>query len=107
MKNFMDMMGKARELQAKMEEMQNELSAMEIEGTSGAGLVKIIVNGKGDVRGISIDPSLIKPEEAGIIEDLIVAAFQDAKTRAEKAMQEKMQEMTGGMQLPPGMNPLG
>ena len=107
MKNFMDMMGKARELQTQMEEMQKELSAMEIEGTSGAGLVKVMVNGKGDMRSLSIDPSLINPDEVGIVEDLIVAAFQDAKTRAEKAMQEKMQQMAGGMQLPPGMNPFG
>ncbi len=107
MKNFMDMMGKARELQAQMEEMQKELGAMEIEGTAGAGLVKVTLNGKGEMRNVSIDPSLIKPDEAGILEDLIVAAAQDAKSRAEKAMQEKMQEMAGGMQLPPGMNPFG
>jgi len=107
MTNFMDMMKQASELQSRMEDMQRELNEMEITGTSGAGLVKVTLNGKGDVRNIDIDPSLIKPDEAGILEDLIMAAHQDAKAEVEKTMQEKMKEMTGGLPLPPGMNPFG
>ena len=103
----MDMMKQASELQSRMEDMQRELNDMEITGTSGAGLVKVTLNGKGDVRNIDIDPSLIKPDEVGILEDLIMAAHQDAKAIVEKTMQEKMKEMTGGLPLPPGMNPFG
>ena len=107
MTNFMDMMQKAQELQSRMEDMQKEMNDLEIIGASGAGLVKVTLNGKGDVRNIDIDPSLIKPDEAGILEDLIMAAHQDAKTKVERTMQEKMKDMTGGLPLPPGMNPFG
>jgi hypothetical protein len=79
------------------------LGTLEVEGQSGAGLVKVTVNGKFEARAVKIDPSLIKPEEAEILEDLIVAAFQDAKSKAEAAVQAKMQELTGGLQLPPGL----
>ena len=84
---------------------QCELNDLEIVGTSGAGLVKVTLNGKGDVRNVVIDPSLIKPDEVGILEDLIMAAHQDAKAKVEQTMQEKMKDMTGGLPLPPGMNP--
>ena len=77
--------------------------ALEVEGQSGAGLVKVKLNGKMEARSIKIDPSLIKPDEAEILEDLILAAFQDAKSKAETAVQAKMQEITGGLQLPPGL----
>ena len=107
MKNFMDMMKQAQELQGRMEDMQRQLNDLEIIGTSGAGLVTVTLNGKGDIRNVSIDPSLIKADEAGILEDLIMAAHQDAKAKVEQAMQEKMKDMTGGMALPPGMNPFG
>ena len=96
------MMKQAQELQGRMQKMQEDLAGLEVEGQSGAGLVKVKINGKFEARGLKIDPSLIKPEEAEILEDLIVAAFQDAKTKAEAAVQAKMQELTGGLQLPAG-----
>jgi nucleoid-associated protein EbfC len=101
--DLMKMMKQAQELQGRMQKMQEELTGLEVEGQSGAGLVKIKLNGKLDVRGLKIDPSLIKPEDAEMLEDLIVAAFQDAKVKAEAAVQVKMQEVTGGLALPPGL----
>jgi hypothetical protein len=97
------MMKQAQEMQGRMQQMQEDLAALEVEGQSGGGLVKIKLNGKMEARGLKIDPSLIKPEEAEILEDLIVAAFQDAKRKAETAAQAKMQEITGGLALPPGL----
>lgn len=103
MKDLMGMMQQAQQLQEKMQQMQDELAAMEIEGQSGAGLVKVTLNGKGEMRGVKIDPSLMKPDEAEILEDLIVAASADAKSKVESEMQEKMQQLTGGLPIPPGM----
>ena len=97
------MMKQAQEMQGRLQQMQEDLAALEVEGQSGGGLVKVKVNGKLEARGLKIDPSLIKPEEAEILEDLIVAAFQDAKRKAETAVQAKMQEITGGLALPPGL----
>lgn len=101
--DLMKMMKQAKDLQSKMASMQEEVAAIEVEGTAGAGLVTVTLNGKGEMRGVSIDPSLVKPDEAEILEDLIVAAHNDAKAKAEGALQEKMKELTGGLQLPPGM----
>jgi nucleoid-associated protein EbfC len=103
MKNIFGMMKQAQELQSKMAELQAELETMESEGTSGGGLVKVTLTGKGSLTKISIDPSLIKPDETEILEDLIVAAHNDAKQKAEKAMAEKMQAITAGLPLPPGL----
>jgi DNA-binding YbaB/EbfC family protein len=103
MKDFMKMMKQAQELQSRMQQMQAELETIEVEGQSAAGMVKVTLNGKGDVRGLTIDPSLLKPEEVEIVEDLIVAAFQDGKSKVEQAAQKKMQEVAGGLPLPPGM----
>ena len=103
MKDLMGMMGKVREMQARMERVQAELDALEIEGQSGGGLVKVTMNGKGDLRRIRLDPSLMKPDEAEIVEDLIVAAAKDAKSKVEATMQSKMAEVTGGLPLPPGL----
>jgi len=97
------MMKQAQEMQGRLQQMQDDLAALEVEGQSGGGLVKVRVNGKLEAQGLKIDPSLIKPEEAEILEDLIVAAFQDAKRKAEAAVQAKMQEITGGLALPPGL----
>jgi DNA-binding YbaB/EbfC family protein len=97
------MMKQAQELQGRMQKLQEELAALEVEGQSGGGLVKARLNGKLEALGLKIDPSLIKPEEAEILEDLIVAALQDAKRKAEAAVQGKMQEITGGLALPPGL----
>ncbi len=103
MKDLMGMMGKVREMQARMERVQAELDAMEIEGQAGGGLVKVTMSGKGDMRKVTIDPSLMKPDEVEIVEDLIVAAAKDAKSKVENTMQSKMAEVTGGLPLPPGM----
>jgi nucleoid-associated protein EbfC len=97
------MLKQAQELQGRMQKMQEDLASLEVEGQSGAGLVKVKLNGKLEARGLKIDPSLIKPEDAEMLEDLIVAAFQDAKGKAEAAVQAKMQEITGGLALPPGL----
>jgi hypothetical protein len=91
------------EMQARMQKMQEELGAMEIEGQAGAGLVKVTLSGKGDTKRVHIDPSLMKPDESEILEDLLVAAAQDAKAKLDVQLQQKMQEMTGGLPLPPGL----
>jgi nucleoid-associated protein EbfC len=101
--DLMKMMKQAQEIQGRMQKMQEDLIGLEVEGQSGAGLVKVKLNGKFDARALKIDPSLLKPEEAEMLEDLIVAAFQDAKGKAEAAVQAKMQEVTGGLNLPPGL----
>jgi DNA-binding YbaB/EbfC family protein len=103
MKDLMKMMKQASEIQGRMQKMQEDLAALEVEGQAGAGMVKVTLNGKMDARRLRIDPSLLKPEEAEILEDLIVAAFQDAKGKAEAALQAKMQEITGGLPIPPGL----
>ena len=103
MKNVMGMMKQVQEMQSKMQDMQNELAEMEVEGRSGGGLVAVTLNGKGEMRSVKIDPSLLKPDEVEILEDLIVAATTDAKAKVDVAMQEKMQSMAGGLPLPPGM----
>ena len=103
MNNFNDMMKKAQEMQKKMQEMQDSLSNLEVEGTSGGGMVKIIMNCKNEVKKIDIDPSIIKQHEKAMMEDLIVAALNDAKSKAEEKTQDKMKELSGGLGLPPGM----
>jgi DNA-binding YbaB/EbfC family protein len=101
--DMMGMMKQAKQLQERMEALQQEIAATEIEGSAGGGLVKVVMTGKSEMKKIHIDPSLLKPEESEILEDLIVAAANDARARAEAALAEKMREMTGGLQLPPGM----
>ena len=103
MRDLMGMMGKVKEMQAKMEQMQAEIAALEVQGQSGGGLVVVTMTGKGDLRGVKIDPSLLKEDEAEILEDLIVAAHKDAKDKAEAVMAEKTREMTAGLPIPPGM----
>lgn len=100
--NFNNMIKQAQEMQAKMKKMQDELANLEAEGTSGGGLVKVKVNGKNEVKKITIDPSLLKPEEVEILEDLLTAAFSDAKKKAEELSQEQIKKITGGLNLPPG-----
>ena len=97
-----NIMKQAQEMQAKMKKMQDELANLEAEGTSGGGLVKVKVNGKNEVKKITIDPSLLKPEEVEILEDLLTAAFSDAKKKAEELSQEQIKKITGGLNLPPG-----
>lgn len=103
MKDLMGMMKQAQQLQARMQQVQEDLASMQIEGRSGGGLVAVTLSGKGEMKRVKIDPSLMKPEDAEILEDLIVAAAQDARGKVEAAMQSKMQEVTGGLPLPPGL----
>jgi DNA-binding YbaB/EbfC family protein len=104
MKNLGNLMKQAQQMQAKMAEMQERLAEMTIDGVSGGGLVRVTLNGKGEMKGVKLDPSLIDPAEPEILEDLIVAAHADAKAKAEARMAEEMKELTGGLQLPPGMS---
>ena len=103
MPDFMGLMKQAAQLQSKMESLQAELDSIEVEGAAGGGLVTIKLSAKGDMKGAKIDDSLLKPGEKEILEDLLVAAHADARRRAETVMQEKMQGLTGGLPLPPGM----
>jgi DNA-binding YbaB/EbfC family protein len=103
MADFLGLMKQAAELKSKMEAMQAELDQIEVEGASGGGLVTVTLSGKGEMKGVKIDESLIKPQEREIVEDLIVAAHADARRKAEVLLQEKMKTVAGGLPLPPGM----
>lgn len=103
MKNLGNLMKQAQEMQSKMQEMQERLADFEISGGAGAGMVEVTLNGKGEMRKVKIDPSLFNGEDAEVVEDLIVAAFNDAKAKVEAHMQEEMSKITGGLNLPPGM----
>lgn len=103
MKDIMGLMSKAKEMQAKMQEMQEGMAEIEAQGSAGAGMVTVTISGKFDLRSINIDPSLVKDGEGEMIEDLIIAAHADAKDKVERMVQEKTQELTSGLQLPPGM----
>lgn len=103
MKDIMGMMKKAQELQSKMAEFQDSLGNLVVEGKAGGGLVVVQLSGKGELRGLKIDPSLFKEDDVEVLEDLIVAAHADAKARVETEAQAKMAEMTAGLPLPPGM----
>jgi hypothetical protein len=103
MPDFLGLMKQATELKSKMEAMQAELDRLEVEGSAGGGLVALTLSGKGDLRGTRIDDSLLKPDQKEIIEDLIVAAHADARRKLETMLAEKMQTMTGGLPLPPGL----
>src|SRR4029434_10083967 len=101
MADFLGLMKQATELKSKMEAMQSELDQIEVEGTSGGGLVTVKLSGKGEMKGVKIDDTLLKPSEKQIVEDLIVAAHADARRKAETLMQEKMQSVAGGTPLAP------
>ena len=103
MADFMGMMKKAAELQSKMKAMQDELDHIEVAGLSGGGLVAVRMTAKGEVKSVKIDPSLMKADEIEILEDLLVTALNDARRKAEAAMQDKMQALTGGLGLPSGL----
>jgi DNA-binding YbaB/EbfC family protein len=103
MKDLMGMMGKVKEMQAKMEQVQGEIAAMSIEGRAGGGLVSVVLDGKGQLKSLKIDPSLFKEDDVEILEDLIVAAHKDAKDKGEAQAAEKMSALTAGLPLPPGM----
>ncbi len=103
MKDLMGMMGKVKEMQAKMEGMQAELEELEAEGVAGGGMVTVTLSGKGVMRSVKIDPSLFKEDDVEILEDLLIAAHNSAKERAEEITREKTAELTSGLPLPPGM----
>src|SRR3979411_3153995 len=103
MADLLGMMKQAAQLQSKMKAMKDELDHIEVEGISGGGLVSVRMTAKMEVKAIKIDPSLMKADEREILEDLLVTALNDARRKAEAAMQEKMQSLTGGLGLPPGL----
>jgi nucleoid-associated protein EbfC len=103
MADFMGLMKQAAQLQSKVQALQAELEQIEVEGTAGGGLLTLRLNGKGDLKGVNIDPSILKPEEKEILEDLLVAAHADARRKAEAMLQDRMKELTGGLPLPPGL----
>ncbi len=103
MKNLGQMMKQAQQMQERMAELQAKLEAVELSGAAGGGMVQVTLNGKGEMRRIKIDKSLVDPNESQVLEDLILAAFNDAKAHVEAHMAEEMKKLTGGLSLPPGM----
>ena len=102
MKNLGDLMKQAQALQARFQEAQERVSAIEAEGQSGGGMVRVTINGKGMAKAVRIDPSLIDPKDAGMLEDLLVAAMNDARTKVDARMGDEMSKVTGGLPMPPG-----
>ena len=103
MKDIMGMMKKVQEMQARMAALQDELESMEVEGAAGGGMVKVTMTAKGAVKGVAIDDSLMKADEKDILEDLLAAAVNDARGKAERVAQDKMSSITAGLPIPPGM----
>ena len=103
MKNLSQMMKQAQEMQSKMADMQTQLGELEVTGQSGGGMIVATMNGRSEMRSIKIDKSLVDPEDAEVLEDLVVAAINDAKAKAEVRVQEETQKVMGDMKLPPGM----
>jgi DNA-binding YbaB/EbfC family protein len=103
MKNLGNLMKQAQQMQSKMADMQAKMGEMEVEGASGGGMVKVVLTGKGEARRLTIDPSLVVPDDVEMLEDLIVAAYNDARTKSDAMMQSEMSKLTAGLPLPPGM----
>ena len=103
MKDIMGMMKKVQEMQSKMAALQDELENLDVEGASGGGMVKVVRSAKGTVKAVTIDETLMKPEEKDILEDLLVAAINDARTKADQAAQDRMASLTAGLPIPPGL----
>jgi DNA-binding YbaB/EbfC family protein len=103
MKDLLGLMGKAKEMQAKFQAMQDEIATLEASGQAGGGLVNVILSGKFEMKSLKIDPSLFKEDDVEILEDLILAAHNDAKVKVEQIMQEKTKTLTAGLPIPPGM----
>jgi len=103
MKNLGGMLKQAQQMQTRMAEMQSKLEASEMEGAAGGGMVKVTLTGKGDLRRVVIDPSLMTADDREVLEDLLVAAHADARTKVEAMMADEMQKATAGMSLPPGL----
>ncbi|MBB43895.1 MAG: YbaB/EbfC family nucleoid-associated protein [Rhodospirillaceae bacterium] len=104
MKNLGQMMKQAQEMQSKMHDMQARLADIEIIGRSGGNLVSVTLSGKNELKSLSIDPSLFNSDDLEVVEDLIVAAHADARSKVEETLQKEMQKMTGGLSLPAGMS---
>jgi hypothetical protein len=102
--NLGKMMKQAQELQSKMAEMQERLAESEVEGSSGAGMVTAVLNGKNELKRLKIDPALVDPADVEVLEDLVIAAVNDARARVEQHVKSEMSKLTGGLNLPPGMN---
>ena len=103
MKNLGDLMKQAQQLQTRFQEAQERVTTIEAEGQSGGGMVKVTINGKGMAKAVRIDPSLIDAKDAGMLEDLLVAAINDARAKVDERMNDEMAKVAGGLPLPPGM----
>ena len=103
MKNIGQLMKQAQQMQQKMAEMQEQLASVEMTGMAGGGMVQLTLNGKGDVKKVKLDKAVVDPEEVEVLEDLLVAAFNDAKAKVEAHVQDEMGKLTGGMNLPAGL----
>ena len=103
MKDMFGMMKQVQAMQQKMADMQAELEALDVEGASGGGMVRVTATAKGQMKSIAIDDSLMKADEKDILEDLIIAAVNDARGKGEALMQERMQKLTAGLPIPPGL----
>ncbi len=103
MKNIGNMLKQAQQMQSKMQEMQERLAEIEVTGQSGAGMVRITVNGRGDLKRVNLSKEVVTPDDSEVLEDLIVAAFHDAKTKLDGMVAEETQKLMGGLKLPPGM----
>ena len=103
MKNLGQMMKQAQEMQARMAEMQKRLESLEVTGQSGGGMVQVTLTGKGAARRVALDPKIVDPQEKEVLEDLMVAAINDARAKVEARMAEEMAKVTGGLNLPPGL----
>ena len=103
MSNLVQMLKQAQQMQARMTEMQAKLAEIEVTGVAGGGMVQVTLNGKGEVKKLKLDKSAVDPNETEVLEDLILAAFNDAKARADRLASEEMEKLTGGLKLPPGM----
>ena len=103
MKNFGDMMKQAQALQQRFQEAQEKVNLVEAEGQSGGGMVKVTLNGKGIAKTVRIDPSLADPKDVGMLEDLVLAAINDARVKVDARVSDEMAKVTGGLPLPPGM----
>ena len=103
MKNLGNLMKQAQQMQSKMAEMQEKLAALEVTGQSGGGMIVATLGGKGDIKRIKIDKALVDPNDVEVLEDLLVAALNDARAKVDAVTSDQMREMTGGLNLPPGM----
>ena len=103
MKNLGNMLKEAQKLQSRMADIQAKLADIELDGSAGGGMVTVTMNGKGEMRRVKIDPALVDPNEVEILEDLLVAASNDAKAKVEAYVQEEMGKLTGGLNLPAGL----